>query len=66
MERCRASGAAGLSVRSDSLAAALELAAVSEGTGKLAEARSELEVLKKKWPKSAALHQRLAEDRSFT
>jgi hypothetical protein len=42
------------------------LAAVSEGTGKLAEARSELEVLKKKWPKSAALHQRLAEDRSFT
>ncbi len=50
-----------LRVRPDSLAAALELAAVKEGTGKLAEARSELEALQKKWPKSAALHQRLAE-----
>lgn len=50
-----------LRVRPDSLPAALELAAVSEGTGKLAEARSELEALQKRWPKSAALHQRLAE-----
>lgn len=50
-----------LRVRHDSLAAALELATVNEGTGKLTEARSELEVLKKKWPKSAALHHRLAE-----
>jgi tetratricopeptide (TPR) repeat protein len=50
-----------LRVRPDSLAAALELAAISEGTGKLTEARSQLEALKKNWPKSAALHQRLAE-----
>jgi len=50
-----------LRVRPDSFPAALELAAVSVGMGKLAEARSELDALKKKWPKSAALHQRLAE-----
>jgi tetratricopeptide (TPR) repeat protein len=50
-----------LRVRPDSLPAALELAAVSEGEGKLAEARRELEVVEKKWPKSAALHQQLAE-----
>lgn len=50
-----------LLVRPDSLPAAIELATVSEGTGKLSEARSKLEVLEKKWPKSAAVHQRLAE-----
>jgi tetratricopeptide (TPR) repeat protein len=50
-----------LRVRPDSLAAALEMAAVSEGEGKLGEARRQLEALKKKWPKSAALHQRLSE-----
>jgi tetratricopeptide (TPR) repeat protein len=50
-----------LHVRPDSLPAALELAAVNESSGKLADARSELEALKKKWPNSAALHQQLAE-----
>jgi tetratricopeptide (TPR) repeat protein len=50
-----------LRVRPDSFAAALELAAVHAETGKLTEARSELEALEKKWPKSAVVHQRLSE-----
>jgi len=37
------------------------LAAVHAETGKLNEARSELEALEKKWPKFAPVHQRLAE-----
>jgi tetratricopeptide (TPR) repeat protein len=50
-----------LRVRPHSLPAVLELAAVSEGEGKLAEAHRELEAAEKKWPKSAALHHQLAE-----
>ena len=46
--------------RPDSLPAALELAALNESAGKLLEAHSELEALKKKWPNSAALHRQLA------
>jgi len=50
-----------LRVRPDSLAAALDMAAVREGQGQLAQARQELEALEKKWPKSAVVHQRLSE-----
>jgi tetratricopeptide (TPR) repeat protein len=50
-----------LRVRPDSLAAALELATVSEGEGRLGEARRQLEALERKWPKSVAVHQRLSE-----
>ena len=50
-----------LRVRPDSLSAALELAAVNENAGKLAEARSELEALEKKWPNSPAVHEQLAQ-----
>ncbi len=50
-----------LRVRPDSLAAALELATVCEGEGILGEARRQLERLERKWPKSAAVHQRLSE-----
>jgi tetratricopeptide (TPR) repeat protein len=49
-----------LLVRPNSFQAALEMAAVSEGEGKLGEARRQLEALEKKWPKSVAVHQRLA------
>src|SRR5262249_54369636 len=50
-----------LRVRPDSFASSLDLAAVHAETGKLTEARSELEALEKKWPKFAPVHQRLAE-----
>jgi tetratricopeptide (TPR) repeat protein len=50
-----------LLVHPNSFPAALEMAAVSEGEGKLGEARRQLEALEKKWPKSVPVHQRLAE-----
>ncbi len=50
-----------LLVRPNSFPAALEMATVSEREGRLAEARQTLEALEKKWPKSAAVHQHLAD-----
>ncbi len=50
-----------LLVRPNSFPAALEMAAVSEGEGKLGEARRQLEALEKKWPTFEAVHQRLAD-----
>ena len=50
-----------LLVRPNSFPAALEMAAVSEGEGKLGEARRQLEALEKKWPTLEAVHQRLAD-----
>ena len=50
-----------LLVRPESLEARLELADLEMGEDKLGEARSELEGTEKKAPKSATVHQRLAE-----